>query len=1357
MEEQKLLKRKRKALSENNKNSLITACISLADHYFTEGKYGSAIAEYEILAAQYKASNKSLDYARSQRMIGEAYCNLRQYSKALKYQKTYLTIAVEKQNNLEEQRAHATIGHTYLTKYDDTQNIPDLYLADKSFKKSLAVCERLTGISQREHMDMKARLYANLALVEEYLGHYEKAIELVQKSIVICKAHDILEQLERGYTILGSIYNKKADYKNAIAQYNLAIEVASRLEDKANLISAVLLAKGEIFIKLSDFTSAKSALLKAYKMKNTNGNDAETIERTLKIVAAMTYIEERLLNVDNNDFETKKHLYEKMGDGAASLKIFSKAAGYYQKMLQAAKDNQDLEESMGSCYFSLAQTYFDDNQYEKALEFFEKHYQVYRNDLKESTNSLLSIAVIMDIIGRNSDDIEKQYEQAIILCTQANDNQLKGKIISKYIKYLQKYKLDSKVEQLQEELDKIAYYTPSDTESDGTDIPTTSNIGEDINIDDITDVSDGENNSPKTRGPRIRNKSMLMRKNHKGETQLHVACINGNTAVVQQLLERGHLVNVRDNCGWLPIHEACNYGHLEIIKLLVEKGATVNDRGGIKCDGVTPLHDAASNGHLEVVEYLMDKGALLIAKKDNGETPFHCLKNWKKSVESIDPITQTYYETISKRMMEALERSGHDKDVVMEEDASNAALVLESNQVVTNKRKKDINYSLSSSDDELMQIDKNSSDECTSDADSGSNATEHYQKVMKSLRYRTFKKEKKCILKQNVPKRPALLGPEEVGDDWLQDDVGRTKKRKTFNIYTSTSSRRNTDQISSSRAQTESDFKENHAPSHSKIKKKKRQTSLISAGFSAERSPSPLYTDQTLTSQSNRAQKSKHQMTLSSFCDDQKVAEADSTTVSPKTQKTIVKKRSSDMLMRSEINDILSVDVRINGKLYRVPVPYASRNTLTIKWLADEAAKRFCRKEGMTPVLELETKNGAVLAEDDNVSILFPLGVTLAEEINATVVKWNVPSFIQRYKEACNALNIAENSKLSRLVSETSTILDLSNHNFGCKILEPLCKAINRQTNIHHLDLSGNSILNGYIELLCAALPSLENLSALNLSMNLITSDGLHYIANIFTSQSEIGILENLTNLDLSFNPLGNESLRHLAIITRHLKLHILKLIDVDFTSEIFDEFSNRNVELYLDYLEELDVSENTMDKDDLLKFILWIRPANLQVLNVSNNNVTECGLIVETVRIFEANSTPFWKFKHFNFSRCKITDVEVYELLRLLSGAENFVTLNLSYNEDLSSISLRRLLDHDHTIKELYLEGCVNILKYFEVTEEVKWRLNEGSKIKDLRLSIDRQKDLTNYNGIVNMWKDKYYDRSQVVSTKHFLELSAR
>lgn len=73
--------------------------------------------------------------------------------------------------------------------------------------------------------------------------------------------------------------------------------------------------------------------------------------------------------------------------------------------------------------------------------------------------------------------------------------------------------------------------------------------------------------------------SMLQKRNEKGETPLHRACIDGRFATVRDLVEvRSHPLNVEDNAGWTPLHDACNCGNLEIVRFLVEHGADVEVR-----------------------------------------------------------------------------------------------------------------------------------------------------------------------------------------------------------------------------------------------------------------------------------------------------------------------------------------------------------------------------------------------------------------------------------------------------------------------------------------------------------------------------------------------------------------------------------------------------------------------------------------------------------------------------------------------------------------------------------------------------------------------------------------------------------
>ncbi|XP_071482423.1 BRCA1-associated RING domain protein 1-like [Diadema antillarum] len=110
----------------------------------------------------------------------------------------------------------------------------------------------------------------------------------------------------------------------------------------------------------------------------------------------------------------------------------------------------------------------------------------------------------------------------------------------------------------------------------------------------------------------------IIKKNKRGETPLHVACIKGDMDVAQSLLERGVDPNVKDNAGWTPLHEACNHGHTSLVDLLLDYGALINAPG---FEHDSPLHDAVSNNRLDVVRTLRQRGASLQVRNVHGLTP----------------------------------------------------------------------------------------------------------------------------------------------------------------------------------------------------------------------------------------------------------------------------------------------------------------------------------------------------------------------------------------------------------------------------------------------------------------------------------------------------------------------------------------------------------------------------------------------------------------------------------------------------------------------------------------------------------------------------------------------------------------
>lgn len=109
------------------------------------------------------------------------------------------------------------------------------------------------------------------------------------------------------------------------------------------------------------------------------------------------------------------------------------------------------------------------------------------------------------------------------------------------------------------------------------------------------------------KSPRLSSGSpAVMKRNHKGETPLHIAAIKGEAEAVTELLDQGADPNLKDNAGWTPLHEACNLGHLTVVQILVSRGALLNTPG---YENDSPLHDAVRNERTAIVRLLLQLGA----------------------------------------------------------------------------------------------------------------------------------------------------------------------------------------------------------------------------------------------------------------------------------------------------------------------------------------------------------------------------------------------------------------------------------------------------------------------------------------------------------------------------------------------------------------------------------------------------------------------------------------------------------------------------------------------------------------------------------------------------------------------------
>jgi ankyrin repeat protein len=102
--------------------------------------------------------------------------------------------------------------------------------------------------------------------------------------------------------------------------------------------------------------------------------------------------------------------------------------------------------------------------------------------------------------------------------------------------------------------------------------------------------------------------AMVDSRNELQATPLHRA-VNGNhVAVIEVLLDNSADIEARDNQGGTTLHVAAGMGNLDSVKVLLEYGAEVDAPGPLP-QLATPLHLAAYKGNEQIVKVLLEGGA----------------------------------------------------------------------------------------------------------------------------------------------------------------------------------------------------------------------------------------------------------------------------------------------------------------------------------------------------------------------------------------------------------------------------------------------------------------------------------------------------------------------------------------------------------------------------------------------------------------------------------------------------------------------------------------------------------------------------------------------------------------------------
>ncbi|KAM0733349.1 Tonsoku-like protein [Formica fusca] len=1200
----KLIKRKQHAKRDNNFQQLAEITKDLGDMYFENEQPTEALQEYtEQLSICEKLQDK-LNCAVAHRMIGEVHASWGDYERALIHQNLHLEGAKDIKNLIEEQRAFATLGRTYFclaeSLTDHSQKRDEaLANAKLAYVNSMELCDKLTGneIKLQERTLMRARLLLNLGLTLEAQKETQQAINLIEQATELCVSNNFQEDLHRTCISLAAIYERQGNHELALTY----IETAATVQD-VHLKTEAKVSKAELFMRTGKWIETRKILISLYTSKGLPKDIKYQVEKYLRIIVTLCRAENDLLV--ETDIQVKQKLYETLGDAAVAAQCFDKGADYYRHMLTCAEKTGD---QVSISLVSLVQTLKDAGRYKEALPFAQRELELCANP-REKCRSALFLADLL--IAANAPDIEIRecYTLALTSANESDNIKLQRSVARELVNYLESANQFDEAKDTRQKAGLTLNEAPSDTESEAVS-EESDKIGADICLEELSDLEDEENDKTT---PKRRTRTGTIKRNAKGETQLHVACINGDISTVEKLLSSGHSTNVRDHCGWSPLHEAANHGYVDIAKLLLRHGANVNDPGGVSCKGVTPLHDAACCGHFSMMQLLIQHGANVTLKTHGGDTVLDCLEDWKDRVGELSPEDLVEYDMICKKF---------------------------STFIPVKKKQKRSDNAQTSDKESVQSPDKESEVEKIS-------AGEYYKRTIANLR--SFNKTNTVVTFKGGNDAPLVSEEQVLIDDWLEDDIGSTTKKKSMSYnYIATGKRKSNEDIESttkklklnctlqneeylniSDEDSAEDNDEDNATTEiiqlseeSKRVKRKRQTSLMSNGFIVSRSQSPMI----------------HELQSSS--------------------------RTPTAFEQQQDAEYIHLRIFVTEDAFDLKVAVYEEEKEFLTCITTAAESMFFRETACTAKLLLRPINGNVTVTKGSI---LKVAVEDNARLECEIVELKIPSIVERYKTICRIHDSSpRENMLSCLKScENTSILRTRPDDIAKELIVPLLKTLKYERNITLLQLSG-TVLGTVGTHLHRCLSNLLSLQELYLKGCDIDFACLRQISSL---------PPQLRVLDLSYNPLSSEScdiLRDLIVSLRYLRtlnLRYCKLKDFHLP------FDNPN-------LTNCDISWNKLNRDAMTYFL------NKQLLDLNLSNTTCSDKFVSSL---VAGTILLPNLELLDLSFCDITDSDVKIILAHLP---KLLKLILRGNTNVTVSSINVLLNRQPTLTYIDVSGCKNIV----------------------------------------------------------------
>jgi len=1273
------LVKKCRQLEEKEKWKELSEAYNQLGRMFSErGKYKDALLYHTKDKEVCEMTQDISGQAQAHRMMGETLADLARYKEALEQQKQYLAMSRQLQDPVMEQRALATLGRTFLYIAETDKDAYNKSI--KYFSNALKSVSKIPkkDIEPKERASMTGRALENIGIAS---WHLEKdSEEFFSRAVSMYRDNKLWEDLCRVTDIKVSfllVSASPSDLSLALTCCESSLDAANKVHNsmKQNQCKVTaLFSKSKVLLLKEEWEDARDCLIRArgYKIET---DISAMVMNNLKMLIVLVKLKEEIMAKMKGKVMSHS-TYEQIGDALTKfqgnageiVKVLGLALKYY-KMAYSRADNEGTMEALPALNNSIALTYKDMGDFDNALVFFERQLELERGKYEELGSTYSNIASVRESLKCSFQQVLNpllEWEQCAIKVNNVGDQ------IMALQEIVRLQELNGQEREATETRMKIERLGGSvDSEEPSSQGSAMSDNFPEIDLDLV------ETPVVQRVGEARRTPAIFKNKNERGEYPLHLKVQKPNQeSEVISMIERGHPLEVEDNCGWTPLGEAMGHMNLSYIKILVNAGANVNHRNMSLRDstGDTPLLSACARGFLDGIEYLLGVGAKVDLKNKKGESCLAWLRKHLKDgrkgkdetykqpgvmdrLEAALIKVEAEYTRLGLSTEYNLPSESMELDDDSDESDTDQDRTLRSNErreapvmVTSTQRRSSTGYarrqvSRSPSPDNnslpsLSPTTPTSRDSTPSPSPKSRYRsyslsrsptpnirtisppslapTQVYKDAIAGVRSST--KSALQPLSQLPRKNTESVKEMDEGFDWIVDDVGEKKKRKRpigENILSDKKKIRNLDSR-----------RENLSPTPS-------------ASIDLTQSPDLKPPQKSLTNKLSKKNKAIQPKIYQSLPSTTRPASPSFSSLPP--IPTIPTPAPAPL-------PNTTVRVTVEGERFLIPVPTPDRS---VSWLAGEASARYYRLTGSEPVIRLTTGDGDGLDPGDLVMQV----VQGSEPLVAVVTSWNCKPAEERYRDSCKDMGtscfkgICDKLALMATNNYLSLSVPLKTQNAA-----PIFHCLRSNIGLRELRLSRCKLSDTTMTLLVTLLPTLSNLSSLDLSENLLSIQSLKLLSGLK--------LPLLSHLSLSLNPLGDLALPSLTAILSMGPITSLNLSHCMFTKSLFQtgrpEFSEG---MKNSKLTALDVSQNNFDEVGV-EILVKTLPSSLRHLNLSAciNSPTPQSL-GSTLSAYCMRGNPTCELTSINLSSLSISDNILNSILPIFFHCGRLSVLNLSHN----------------------------------------------------------------------------------------------